>query len=140
MSQVSSERTLVRTRSFYWTKTPKQSGTIWCELTNNDQLPEAISEKLYTMFGPNEGRSSPSPGNRPPRAPSPEMTRTRGVKVVSTGRATNVSITMNRFKTFDGGLEGLFKAVLSGKGLLAEDFKLLSQVRKRFFRLAVRLS
>lgn len=83
------------------------------------------------MFGPNEGRSSPSPGNLPSRAQSPEIPRSGGVKVVSTGRATNVSIMMNRFKTFDGGLEGLCKAVLSGKGLLVEDFKLLSQVHMR---------
>lgn len=128
--QAGLHRPLTRTRSFYWTKTPKQSGTVWCELTNNERLPESMSNMLVNMFGvENQKETTVARATNATGSMVGEKAKSSGLKVVSSGRATNVSIMMSRFKRFEGGVEGLCRAILSGKGLLVEDLKLLSQVR-----------
>ncbi|GMH33122.1 hypothetical protein BSKO_00956 [Bryopsis sp. KO-2023] len=123
-------RGMTRMRSFYWTKTPKQSGTVWGEFAEADALPEPMNDMLEDLFGADDG-SKKGPSDGLPEPDPPEAPKQKVVQLVSTGRATNVSIMMSRFKSFEGGVEGLCNAVLTGEGLSVEELRLLSQIAPR---------
>lgn len=114
-------------RSFYWTKTPKQSGTVWSELPADRPLPAGMDNILEDFFS---AEVKPAEGSSPK---APHHTEACGNKkglaqVIPTTRANNVSIMMKRFSNFGNGVEGVIQAVLDADGLTGDEMSLIQQV------------
>eukprot|EP00803_Ostreobium_quekettii_P005756 evm.model.scf_732EXC.11 EVM.evm.TU.scf_732EXC.11 scf_732EXC:64307-67941(+) len=121
---------LRKLRSFYWTKTPKQSGTVWSELPSDRQLPDGMDFLLEDFFAADQ---QPPPASTTPQtsrntAEAPSLKKKGCAQVIPTTRANNVSIMMTRFSSFEGGVPGMLHAVLQANGLTYDEMSLMQQI------------
>lgn len=111
-----------KTKGFFWDITPKQSGTVWSELTHGELDASRLS-MLESLFS-NEDTSKTKDTSK---AAESTMKKPGSTMALSVGRANNVSIMMTRFKHFSG-IDEICKAVLTGVGMTDEELGLLAQV------------
>jgi len=123
-SSVSRNKQVSKTKPLYWSITPRQSGTVWSELTPEETVNESRLSLLEDLFCKDDGTKQ-----KITETEKPETNHQKGSAIaVSIGRANNVSIMMTRFKRFNNRMEDLCKAILTGKDVSTDELILLSQI------------
>jgi len=115
-------RMLSKTKCFFWDIAPKQSGTVWSELTQSELDASRLS-MLETLFGNEDISKSVESA----KSKASTMKKPGSAMALSVGRANNVSIMMTRFKHF-AGIDEICKSVLCGEGMTDEELGLLAQI------------